>query len=70
MKLRYAEDAVAEIRKIDPESALSARTIRLLAKQGVIPSVAAGNGRRRLIDVDVLVDYLSDPTKDCNERQK
>ena len=70
MKLRHAEDAVAEIRKIDPESALSARTIRLLAKQGVIPSVAAGNGRRRLIDVDVLVDYLSDPTKYCNERQK
>ena len=38
--------------------------------QEVIPSVAAGNGRRRLIDVDVLVDYLSDPTKYCNERQK
>ena len=41
-----------------------------LAQEGVIPSVAAGNGRRRLIDVDVLVDYLSDPTKYCNERQK
>lgn len=63
MKLRYADDAANEIRKIDPDSALTARTIRIMVKQGVIPSIAAGNGRRRLIDVDILVDYLSNPNK-------
>ena len=37
--------------------------IRSLIKKQVIPSIPVGNGCRKLIDLDVLMDYLSDPTK-------
>lgn len=63
MKLRYADEAVKEIKQMDPSSAVTARMIRSLIKKEVIPSIPVGNGCRRLIDLDVLMDYLSDPTK-------
>lgn len=63
MKLRYADEAVKEIKQIDPSSAITAKMIRNLIKKEVIPSIPVGNGCRRLIDLDVLMDYLSNPMK-------
>ena len=51
MKLRYADEAVKEIKQIDPSSAVTARMIRSLIKKQVIPSIPVGNGCRRLIDL-------------------
>ena len=61
MRMRYAADAAAEIRAVDPGSAVTERMIRNLALQGVIPSVYVGNGTRRLVDLDALLDYLEHP---------
>lgn len=72
MRLRYADEAVEEIKKTDPNSAITATIIRNLVKQGIIPSIPAGNGCRRLIDLDILMDYISDPKKygDVNGKNK
>lgn len=63
MKMRYAEEAVHELRQMDPKCPISARTIRALANQGIIPSVPVGTGERRLINFDVLLDYLANPDR-------
>lgn len=63
LRIPHHLEAVKEIKQIDPSSAVTARMIRSLIKKEVIPSIPVGNGCRRLIDLDVLMDYLSDPTK-------
>lgn len=59
VRMRYARQALEELRREDPESCVSLATIRALAKSGKVPSVKAGKGY--LINYDALLEYLSSP---------
>lgn len=63
MRMRYAAEAVREIRKMDPDSAISERMIRRLIRQGLVPSIPTGDGTRRMVDLDVLLDYFAVSSK-------
>lgn len=56
-RMRLLKDAAAEIKQLDPNSALTPYLIRQLALQGKIKSVMAG--RKRLINLESLLQYLS-----------
>ena len=60
-RMRYISQAVSEIHQLDPNSPVSARLIKHLVNQGIIPSVPVGNGNRRLINFDALLEYLENP---------
>ena len=55
-KMRTLPAAMAEIKQLDPETALTLSTLRLLVKRGELPVVHIRN--RQLIDMDVLTAYL------------
>ena len=57
-RMRLLKEAVAEIKQMDPSSAVTTYFIRQLAIDGKIKSVMAG--RKRLINLDSLIDYLND----------
>lgn len=59
-RMRTVREAVAEIKALDPDTAVTFYQVRRLALQGVLPVVPAGN--KRLICLDTLIEYLSDPT--------
>lgn len=56
-RMRTAEGALAIIRENDPETAVTLRYIRRLIATGEIPSRPVG--RKKLVNVDVLLDYLA-----------
>ena len=58
-RMRTLDECYAEIKKIDSNTAISKYLIRQLALSGKIPVVMCG--RKRLINLDRLIDYLSDP---------
>ena len=60
-RMRYISQAVSEIHQLDPNSPVSARLIKHLVNQGIVPSVPVGNGNRRLINFDALLEYLENP---------
>lgn len=55
-RMRLLKEAAAEIKKIDPNTAVTTYFIRQLAVEGKIKSVMAG--RKRLINFDSLLEYL------------
>ncbi len=57
VRMRTPGAAVAEIKKSDPDTSVSEYFIRHLACDGKIPCVMAG--RKRLINYDSLLEYLS-----------
>ena len=59
-RMRTISEAIAEIREADPNTALTPWHLRQLAISGVIPRVKAG--RKYLINLDLLCDYLQNPT--------
>ena len=61
VRMRYITQAVAELHQLDPNTPVNARLIKRLVNQGIIPSVPIGNGNRRLINFDALLDYLENP---------
>lgn len=61
-RMRTVKEAVAEIKAIDPDTAVTFYQVRRLALQGVLPVVPAGN--KRLICLDTLIEYLQNPTAD------
>ena len=61
VRMRYITQAVAELHQLDPNSPVSARLIKHLVNQGIVPSVPVGNGTRRLINLDALLEYLENP---------
>lgn len=61
MRWRYAGEAAAEIKAADPGSAVTERMIRNLIKRGVIPAISPGIGTRKMVDLDLLLQYLEDP---------
>lgn len=61
VRMRYITQAVAELHQLDPNTPVNARLIKRLVNQGIISSVPVGNGNRRLINFDALLDYLENP---------
>ena len=64
VRMRFPADALAELRKLDPETPVSLSFIRRLVKTGAVPSVPVGAGKRRLVNFDALVAYLGNPPAD------
>ena len=60
-RMRYISQAVSEIHQLDLNSPVSARLIKHLVNQGIVPSVPVGNGTRRLINLDALLEYFENP---------
>lgn len=56
-RMRTLDEAYAEIKRMDENTSLSKYFIRRLALSGEIPVVMCG--RKRLINLDALIDYLS-----------
>ena len=46
VRMRFPADALAELRKLDPQTPVSLSFIRRLVKTGAVPSVPVGNGNR------------------------
>ncbi len=61
-RMRTVSEAAAEIKAADPNTAITEYHIRQLALQGVLPKVKAG--RKLLINLDTLIEYLENPTAD------
>lgn len=58
--MRTVSEAAKELKRIDPNTAVTEYHIRQLALSGVLPRVKAG--RKLLINLDTLIEYLTDPT--------
>lgn len=56
-KMRIIKDIYSEIKRNDPDTAITMCALRRLVATGVIPSVQVG--RKRLIDSDKIMDYLN-----------
>jgi len=56
-RMRYATEALELIREADPGTPVTLNHIRALAASGKIPVHKIG--RRRLINVDALMEYLA-----------
>lgn len=61
-RMRTTKEAAAEIKAADPNTAVTEYHIRQLALSGVLPRVQAG--RKLLINFDLLLEYLANPTAD------
>ena len=64
IRMRFPQQALEELRRIDPQTPVSLSFIRRLVKPGAVPSVPVGAGRRRLVNLDALIEYLSNPPAD------
>lgn len=60
-RMRFPQQALELIRQEDPDTAVTLNFIRYLAYTGKIPCVKVG--RRHLINVDALIEYLENPDK-------
>lgn len=60
-RMRTLPQAVNEIKKIDPYSAITLSALRRAVKQNRIPCVHVES--KTLVDLDSIVDYLSGETK-------
>ena len=57
--MRTIDEAIKELKAIDPRTAFTAHALRRKLITGEIPSVKAGT--RYLVNMDKLEAYLSDP---------
>ncbi len=60
-RMRFPRQALEELRRIDPNTPISLSMIRRLVKTGAVPSVPVGAGKRRLVNLDALLEYLRNP---------
>lgn len=51
-RMRTIQEAAAELRRIDPDTAITPYFIRRLVLDGTIPHVSAGN--KRLVNLDTI----------------
>lgn len=61
-RMRTVPEAAKELKAMDEHTAVTEYHIRQLALSGVLPRVQAG--RKLLINFDLLLEYLADPTAD------
>ena len=67
-RMRLLKDAYGELKALDSNTAVSVYFIRQLAITGKIPCAMAG--RKRLINLDALIEYLANPNAEPNENGK
>lgn len=65
MMIRTINAAYDEIKSRDPETAISRELVRQMVKTGMVPSLSVGN--KKLVDVDVLEEYVARITGSCTE---
>lgn len=63
-RMRTLDECYAEIKKIDENTAISKYCIRQLAISGKIPTVMCG--RKRLINLDGLIEYINSCNSSAN----
>lgn len=61
-RMRYPEQALAELKQEDPSTPVTVYMIRRLVAAGTVPSIQMG--RRRLLNYDALLAYLANPSAD------
>lgn len=59
MRVRGIRPSVEEIKELDPNTSFNEYALRQLIKSGAIPYMKSG--RRILIDLDTLLEYLANP---------
>lgn len=59
-RMRTVAEAAAEIKKLDPHTAMTPYHVRRLCLDGVLPTVRAG--KKVLLNLDTLIEYMADPT--------
>ena len=62
-RMRLARQCVDELRKLAPSCPITESFIRSLVKRGLVASVSVG--RRRLVNFDDLLRYLSTPQENA-----
>ena len=60
-RMRLQKEAMDYIREKDPNTAITPHALRRLVLDGVIPHISAG--RRKLINLDILDEYLDHPER-------
>lgn len=58
-RMRTAAEAMKELKKEDPNTALTERALHRMMKTGEIPALKVGS--KNLIDLNVLFEYLRNP---------
>lgn len=56
-RMRTIQEAAAELKKLDPDTAVTAYAIRQMVLNNDIPHIKAG--KKRLINMDTLEKYLN-----------
>jgi hypothetical protein len=56
-QLRTIDKAYDELKARDPNTSLSRYLVRQIIKNDLVPNIKSGN--KRLVDVDVLEEYLA-----------
>lgn len=56
LRLRTLPEAIKEVKRLDPDTALTLTALRRMVKNGEIPYVAVAS--KRLICLDVLIEKL------------
>lgn len=67
-KMRIIKDIYEDIKRNDPETAITMCGLRRMVQTGVIPSVQVG--RKRLINADTVMDYLNNNTITSKSKQE
>ena len=58
-RMRTVGEAALELKKLDPNTAVTEYHIRSLVLSGKLPKIKAG--KKYLINLDLLLDYLENP---------
>lgn len=61
-RMRTIKEAAAELKLLDSNTAITEYHIRQLIHSGIIPTIKAG--KKYLINLDTLIEYLQNPTAD------
>lgn len=64
-RMRTIAEAAAEIKRLDPDTAITPYYIRNLVLSGKIPHLRVG--AKRLINLDILITYLNSPAPEPEE---
>ena len=67
-RMRTIQEAAAELRRIDPHTAVTPYFIRRMVLSGAIPHVKAGN--KRLVNLDTLRRPVQDERAEGKKRKK
>lgn len=67
-RMRTIQEAAAELKRIDPNTAITPYFIRCMVLDGTIPHVKAGT--KRLLNLDILLSYLNmEKPTECQQNE-